>query len=194
MGRSTDYSNCYIYYIVDKDGVIHYVGSTSNMNSRKSCHKYRCNTEKDKNYNLDIYRYIRDHGGFDNFEITPIKKIENISNKTELRIAEQQEINKFSGLKNKIGSYLSEEERVIQNIERCKKHYEENKEQRREYQSKYNEKNKEKVNEYKRQWQKNNPEKRNQHAKKYREANKEKINENQRKYRQQKKELKQAEQ
>jgi len=159
MGRATDLSNCYIYHIVDKEGIVHYVGSTSNMNSRKSCHKYRCNNDNDKCYHLDIYNYIRDHGGFDNFEIIPIHKIENISNKTELRIAEQQEINKFSGLKNKHGSYRSS---------------------RKEINKIYYEKNKELCKERRRQWAKNNPEKEREIHKNYKEENRDQINEKRR--------------
>ena len=171
MGRSTDLSNCYLYHIVDKENIVHYVGSTSNLNSRKSKHKYNCRTQNCKEYNFDIYRYIRDHGGFENFEIVPIKKIENISNRTELRIAEQQEMNKFSGLKNKYGSYTSEEERVEQSRE-------------------WNKNNRE----YRKKWQKDNPEKKRESDRKYYETNKEKKLEYQRKYRQQKKELKAIEQ
>ncbi len=175
MGRATDFSNCYIYHIVDKESIVHYVGSTSNLNSRRSKHKYNCRTEKCKEYNFDIYKYIRDNGGFDKFEIIPIQKIENVSNKTELRIAEQHEINKFSGLKNKIGSYLSEEERVIQHTELCKKWNKEH-------------------SENKKQWYQANKEKVAEYNHKYKKTNREKISEYNRKYRQQKKELKQTDQ
>jgi hypothetical protein len=151
MGRSTDFSNCYIYHILDKEKVVHYVGSTSNLNSRKSAHKYRCNTEHDKNYQLDIYQYIRDNGGFDAFEIVPIQKIENISNKTELLIAEQTEMNKFSNLKNKNGSYRGS---------------------RKEINKIYYEKNKDQINQQNRQWKTNNREKVKKYQRQYREQKK----------------------
>jgi hypothetical protein len=172
MGRSTDYSNCYLYHIKDKDGIVHYVGSTSNMNSRKSGHRHSCNNENCKNYNLDIYRYIRDKGGFDNFEIIPIKKIENVSNKTDLLIAEQEEMNKFSGLKNKIGSYRTEEE----HIEISRKASREWKKKNPDYH------------------QREDPQKRRETEKKYREAHKEKYIEYQRKYREKQKQLKDTDQ
>ena len=190
MGRKTDFTNCYIYHIVDKDGIVHYVGSTSNFNSRKSAHKYKCNTEHDPNYNLDIYRYIRDNGGFDNFDIVPIRKIENVTNKTELRIAEQDEINKNSNLKNKIGSYRSEEERIEQMRENSKKWRENNPEKNIENCKKWQENNPE----YCRNWAKNNPEKVKEKNRKYREENRDKVNERQRQYRLKKKQLKAAEQ
>jgi hypothetical protein len=175
MGRAIDFSNCYIYHIVDKEGIVHYVGSTSNMNSRKSNHKYACKHPNDNHHHFDIYKYIRDNGGFENFEIIPIKKIENISNKTELRIAERVEMEKYTGLKNMIGSYLSQEERLQRNrqwsIDNPEKHYE-----------------------LKRQWRKNNPEKKQKSDKKYYESNKEKLCEYQRQYRLRKKQLEASDQ
>ena len=190
MGRATDFTNCYIYHIIDSDKVVHYVGSTSNFNSRKSKHKYTCNNEHDKQHHFDIYKYIRDHGGFDNFEIVPIRKIENISNKTELRIAENDEMKKYTGLKNMRGSYLSPEKRVIQNIENSKKWRENNPGKNIENCKKWKEKNPE----YDRNWAKNNPEKVKEKQRKYRENNREKISEKQRQYYQKKKQLKNNEQ
>jgi len=205
MGRATDYSNCYIYHIIDKEGIIHYVGSTSNMNSRRSKHKYCCRTEKCKEYNFDIYKYIRDHGGFDKFEIIPIRKIENISNKTDLRIAERSEMEKFSGLKNMIGSYLTEEERAEKNIETSKKFrennpqylknmYESNKEQRLEYQNKYYEENKDQILEKKRNYRETNKEKINEKRRQQYKEKKEKINEKRRQQYKEKKELEASDQ
>jgi len=190
MGRATDYSNCYIYHIVDKDGIVHYVGSTSNLNSRRSKHRYNCSHEKCKEYNFDIYMYIRDHGEFENFEIIPIRKIENISNKTELRIAENDEMKKYTGLKNMRGSYLSEEERVIQNNQKYKRFLENNP----EYNKQWYEANKEKVAQQQRKYRETNREKVNEQKRQYYEANKEKISEYHRKYREQKKQLEASDQ
>jgi hypothetical protein len=175
MGRSTDLSNCYIYHIVDKENIVHYVGSTSNMNSRKSSHRYRCNTEHDKKYHLDIYQYIRNNGGFDNFEILPIRKLENISNKTELLIAEQAEMNKFSNLKNKNGSYRTKEE---------------SKKQKNEYNRQYREKNKDQIHEKAHQYYESKKEQRLEYQRNYIEKNKDQLNEKRRQKYQQKKQLK----
>jgi len=144
MGRATDFSNCYIYHIKSMDGVIHYVGSTSNMNSRKSCHRYNCSHENHKFYNIDIYKYIRNNGGFDNFEIVPIRKLENISNKNDLLIAERLEMEKYSDLKNMRGSYQTKEER-IEYLNKWKRDHP-------ECQRKYREANRAKVNEYQRKY------------------------------------------
>ena len=177
MGRATDYSNCYIYHIVDSDKVVHYVGSTSNFNSRKSKHKYSCNTENRVGYDYDIYKYIRDNGGWNTFDMIPIRKIENVSNKTEVRIAEQAEINKFSTLKNKYGSYLSPEQHIANGLEATriwrKKNPEKLSESNRKACIKYVQNNPEKVLEIRRKWRQENPEKVLEYHRKYRLRQKE---------------------
>jgi len=185
MGRSTNYSNAYIYHIVDKDGIVHYVGSTSNFNSRKSKHKYTCNHENSPQYHFDIYKYIRENGGFEQFEIIPIRKIENVSNKTELCIAENDEIKKFSGLKNMRGSYLSPEKRYELN----RQYHENNPEKNALYCKKYRESNIEKFRELQRNWEKKNHEKRAEYKRQWQKKNSEKVKEYQRKKYQEKKQL-----
>ena len=96
-------------------------------------------------------------------------------NATELRIAEQAEINKFSTLKNKLGSYLSQEDHA----ENTRIWYKNNRE---------------KVLQNQRKWCKNNPEKILEKHRQYRESNREAINENQRKYRLHQKQLKEQDQ
>ena len=172
MGRSTNFENCYIYHILDKDGIVHYVGSTSNMNSRKSKHKYCCNTENNPSYNLDIYKYIRDNGGWDAFEMVPIRKLEKLSNKTDLRIAEQAEINNFSTLKNKYGSYVSPEQQIANGLEATRNWRKNNPEKYLEScrmsDRKYYEANSEKISQYQRKWREENKEKLSQYRRQYR--------------------------
>ncbi len=148
MPRKTDFSNCYIYHIVDSNKVVHYVGSTSNINSRKSKHKYECCHENRPNYYYNIYKYIRENGGWDSFEIVPIRRIQNISNTTDLRIAEKEEMEKFTGLKNMIGSYTSPEE----HLEQMRNWNQNNKERKKESDRKWREKNKKIISEKKRQY------------------------------------------
>ena len=66
----SNYQNGTIYKLVCKDTSITdcYVGSTTCHNARKSAHKSACNNEKNKNYNLPVYRFIRDNGGWDSWE------------------------------------------------------------------------------------------------------------------------------
>tara|TARA_R110000823_G_scaffold279230_1_gene397541 strand:+ start:43 stop:822 length:780 start_codon:yes stop_codon:yes gene_type:complete len=68
----TEYS---IYSIVCKDPLVLdiYVGSTNNFKLRGQQHKSTCNNINDKNYNIKLYTFIRDNGGFDNWDMVLIK-------------------------------------------------------------------------------------------------------------------------
>lgn len=70
------YSNGLIYKICCKDPEIPdcYIGSTCNFSSRKSRHRSVCKNDSDKNYNLPIYQFIRDNGGFQNWTFILIEK------------------------------------------------------------------------------------------------------------------------
>ena len=63
-----------IYKIYCKNSEIKdlYVGSTDNFDRRCGEHISICNNENSKEYNKKAYKFIRDHGGFDNFIIEPI--------------------------------------------------------------------------------------------------------------------------
>ena len=71
-----NYENSTIYKIVCKDLNIKdcYVGSTTNFNRRKICHKSHCNNVKGRDYNLKVYKFIRDHGNFNNFDIVEVER------------------------------------------------------------------------------------------------------------------------
>ena len=182
MGRATNFDCCYIYHIVDKEGIVHYVGSTSNFNSRKSKHKHICTHEHCNEYNFDIYKYIREHGDWDAFEMVPIRKIENISNKTELRIVENDEMKKFTGLKNMRGSYQTHEQKL-----ECTRIWQQN---NQGYNRKYYESNIEKIKETNRKYCENNAQKITEKNRKHREENREQYNAYHRKYRLHQKQLK----
>lgn len=65
-----DYSTCCIYRIVCRDTSISdcYVGHTIDFKQRK--HSHKISSIADNKY---IYRFIRKHGGFDNFDIVKIE-------------------------------------------------------------------------------------------------------------------------
>jgi len=71
-----DYSKTIIYRIVCKYPTITdcYVGATTDFKSRKRQHKSRCNNEKTKMYNANVYTFIREHNGWDNFDMIEIEK------------------------------------------------------------------------------------------------------------------------
>ena len=65
----------YTFYKIFKNGCECYIGSTKDLKVRIRKHKYNCNTEfykngnKNKMYNLKVYQYIRNNGGFDAFDV-----------------------------------------------------------------------------------------------------------------------------
>ena len=71
-----DYQNTVIYKIVCKDINIKdlYVGSTTNFIQRKKSHKNSCNYENQKNYNSYVYKFIRENGGWDNWDMIELEK------------------------------------------------------------------------------------------------------------------------
>ena len=72
----TDYSKTIMYKIVCKDLNIKdcYVGHTVNYIKRKSSHKTSCNNQNYKEYNYNVYKFIRENGGWQNWDIIEIKK------------------------------------------------------------------------------------------------------------------------
>ena len=81
-------------YQFEKDGIVYYVGSTTNFTHRKSTHKTTCNNPKDKNHNIKIYKFIRDNGGWDEFNMILIENFK-CSDANELRAREQHWFNEF---------------------------------------------------------------------------------------------------
>lgn len=69
--RDTDYSNTIFYKICCKTPEITdvYIGHTTNFVMRKYGHEKSCINEKNNGYNLKVYSFIRQHGGWDNWKM-----------------------------------------------------------------------------------------------------------------------------
>jgi hypothetical protein len=69
--KPIDYSKCKFYQLVCKDVTIKecYVGCTTDVKSRRSNHKSSCTNKKGKNYNLFVYKFIREHGSWTNWQL-----------------------------------------------------------------------------------------------------------------------------
>jgi hypothetical protein len=78
----------YIIRCKDKSITDCYIGSTNDIENRKQRHKTSCCNENDKNrsYNLKVYKYIRNNGGWDNWEMV---KICDVNKDISLREMEQ---------------------------------------------------------------------------------------------------------
>ena len=74
--RDIDYSKNVIYKICCNDLNISdiYIGHTSNLVQRRWKHKYRCNNNKDVNHHSNVYQFIRENGGWDNWSVIEIDK------------------------------------------------------------------------------------------------------------------------
>ncbi len=92
----TDYSNSIIYKICCKDSNVKeiYIGSTTNLYNRNRSHKSRCNNPNDNHYNIKIYKFIREHGGWDNWEMVELYKYP-CNSKEELEIEERNAWEKY---------------------------------------------------------------------------------------------------
>jgi hypothetical protein len=66
-----DYSKTVIYKIVCKDINIKesYGGHTTHIVKRRQMHKSKCNNENDKLFNSYVYKFIRDNGGWENWDL-----------------------------------------------------------------------------------------------------------------------------
>ena len=76
-----------------------YIGSTWDMKQRLKKHKHECNNKNRKDYKYPLYRYIRENGGVDNFEMIEIDSGE-CEDITELHCAEQYYIDLYGGIEN----------------------------------------------------------------------------------------------
>lgn len=136
-----NYKNGKIYRVVNTENETIYIGSTcQTLSNRFSRHNYKGNGNK-------------------------IILIENYACNCceELRMREQQVIEKYQNLANQIKAYISPE-------------------YRKEYEKEYRENNKEKISQKNKEYKEKNKEKISQKDKEYREANKDKINEYSKQY------------
>ncbi len=90
MPKTSNYSKCVFYRLVCRDPTVTecYVGHTCNEVKRRSGHKTKCHNEKTKDYNCFVYRFIRDHGGFANWELIVHEQLA-VKDKYEARLRER---------------------------------------------------------------------------------------------------------
>lgn len=71
MSKPANYANCCFYRLVCRDVNVKecYNGHTVDAAVRLSHHKSSCNNKKSTAHNYLVYRFIREHGGFDNWQM-----------------------------------------------------------------------------------------------------------------------------
>ena len=184
--------NDYFFYKIiclDDSVELCYVGSTANFNKRRQKHKYNCNNETSKNYNLKIYTTIRENGGWDNFKMIEIGKTEQLTKREAEQVEEQyrQELRANMNMKK---CYLTEEDKLeykkqynLDNRDKIKQYYEDNRDKKLEYNKQYNQDNRDKIAEQKKQYYEDNRDKKLELQKQYNLDNCDKIKERTKQYR-----------
>ena len=168
-----DFSKGLIYSIVCKtDETLLYIGSTTNFRHRKSKHKNACTNENAKKHNLQVYVMIRANGGWDNFEIMPVKEFP-CENNIQLVIEEERFRKEMNANLNKNKAYRTKEEHK----EYIKKYNETHQEHRNEYAQKYRDGHKEEIKDYHQNRYAKNKDDIDEKHRIYYEANKEKKKE-----------------
>jgi hypothetical protein len=186
--KPIDYSNTIIYKLCCNDPTITdvYVGHTTNWTNRKGTHKNSCNNPNYEKYNLYVYQFIREHGGWNNWSMIELEKICCVDEKDAAK-HERRYFELLGATLNKEVPSRTREEWREDNAEKVKeknKEYRENNvEKVREIQKKYREKNVEKIKKYTKEYRENNVEKEKERHKKYREENVEKVKEKNKEYR-----------
>jgi hypothetical protein len=103
-----------------------YVGSTKDFRQRKNSHKFDYTTKE-----LKVYQMIREAGGWDKCEMTPIEEYE-CEGQLQARMREEYWRREYNANMNTLRAYVTEEERIEQKKECNKKwskqNYKENKE------------------------------------------------------------------
>ena len=143
------YENSVIYKLVHKEDLDNnniYIGSTTNFRGRKLKHKENCYYESSKAHNYYVYQFIRENGGWDEWEMVAVETYP-CESKRELEIRERFHIETLKSKLNGKIPYRSRKEYYEDNkeiisikskeyrqdnkekiIKRSKKYYEDNKE------------------------------------------------------------------
>jgi len=155
----------YIYKIADKAAEFDeiYVGSTTRLRQRKLDHKRCCNNPNNKEHNQYKYQFIRENGGFDNFELYELEEIQ-YDDKKELLKKEREWIERLKPELNKAVPTRT-----------CKEYYEDNKGAIHARHKQYREVNKDAICAQTKQYRETHKEAIREQRKQYREANKETV-------------------
>ena len=148
--KPIDYSNTYFYKIVCKDTNIPdcYVGHTTDFTKRKSQHKSKCYDENDRHFNIYPYQFIRENGGWENWDMINIKT-RNCKDSLEAKGIERDFTEKLKATLNIRRPIRTNEEKAESkkiwrdhNPEYNKQYYQDHKEEHNAYGKQYREDNK----------------------------------------------------
>ena len=171
--KEMNYTKTHFYKIVCNDLNIKdcYVGHTINFKNRKSAHKRTCNNENDKiHYNMPLYKFIRQNGDWDNFDMILINT-ETCENRLMALKREREYIEELNATLNKARPFRTDEE-----LKEYKKEYvENNKDYIKQKAKEYNATNADRIREARKEYRNNHMEELALKSKEWRENNKEYI-------------------
>jgi hypothetical protein len=150
-----------------------YVGSTTNLIRRKCSHKQSCENPNNKKYSFPVYTFIREHGGFENWQFVVVRRYKNIKTKEQLLKKERKYMERLQATLNKqvptrtYQEYYENYKPVI--LERVKKYQDANKQQIKVKKQVNYQLNKDAILEKQLEYRKNNKEIIRQRDKQYRE-------------------------
>ena len=156
----------FVYKLVckDVDATEVYVGSSTSLRNRRACHKSACNNKNDKCYNLPVYQYIRANGGWQNWDLLPIERVE-FDFRFELQDRERHHMETLHATLN---SQVPNRNKA----EYRQDHREEIKAQKK----KYNQDHREEIKQYQQQYRQDHKQEKQEYDKQYRQDHQEKIN------------------
>ena len=146
-----DYSKTHFYKIICKDLNVKecYVGHTLNFVKRKCHHKSDCNLPHSKNYNYSVYNFIRENGGWENWEMILIDTL-NCENLLEVSKKEREFVENLNAcLNDNLPSRTREDWRRDKREEllpKKKDDYHKNRDRYRQQQKENYENNKDEIN------------------------------------------------
>ena len=132
------YNNTTIYKLCCNDITIKdiYVGHTTNFTKRKAKHKSSTNNPSDPLYNTYKYNFIRNNGGFENWSMIEIVKIDCVDLNDACRM-ERQYMEQLNATLNKNRPIITLNEKIEKMKECTKAYYQDNKEILNEKQKEY---------------------------------------------------------
>jgi len=103
--NAIDYSKTIIYKIQHKEKPeLFYIGHTTNFESRKYQHKTAADLTKANSSSAKFYNEIRSNGGWDKFDMAPLKQL-NCTNRIGALIEEQRTIDEMKPTMNQASPY-----------------------------------------------------------------------------------------